>query len=394
MSIMECKNMNQNEKFFIELAKKSIYSEHVQDLTIDVDWNYIYSKSEEQCISGLIAVPILEMTNPLSNEWIEKWDSCLVRTIALMSHRFAEFERVTNNIVNKGIKLIALKGSVMKDYYPEPYLRTMGDFDIYIQERDADLVISSLDSLGYEIKKEDIGYSAIKNGVIWEIFDTLKEEFQINTVAYDKKLYDNAIIWKNGIYRLNTNDMLVHLIVHFAKHLVYQGIGIRSILDIALYIRKHKTEIDFNYIKECCVEQGYRNIYYYVLAAINMYFNLKINNEKNVDVDAFMGILIDKGVFGAHSDNIMMYQTSKLEGSIFRRLFFPKLSMMRERYTYLNKYPFLLPCAWIHRIICAKTKYRYKYSKLLMDIKGSVDFAKNRDGYIDKLKLKGGDLDD
>lgn len=57
--------------------------------------------------------------------------------------------KTLNYLKQSGIQVVLLKGVVLKNYYPQADLRTMGDVDILVHEQDLESVHQLLTSLGY-----------------------------------------------------------------------------------------------------------------------------------------------------------------------------------------------------------------------------------------------------
>lgn len=54
---------------------------------------------------------------------------------------------------------------------------------------------------------------------------------------------------KNYEYYLTDEDYYIYLVAHLAKHFANGGTGIRSIIDIYIYL-EHKRELNWKYINE------------------------------------------------------------------------------------------------------------------------------------------------
>ena len=60
----------------------------------------------------------------------------MFETIAVTSHRYNEFLKMSRIFADNGIKIVILKGGFMRQLYPVPELRTMGDFDVLVRKSD------------------------------------------------------------------------------------------------------------------------------------------------------------------------------------------------------------------------------------------------------------------
>ncbi len=386
--------MNINDRYIVELSRAAIFDDMPKAPESTVDWDYIYKKSIVQNIAGLLytAVDKLDETNKPLPELLEKWQRNFFETIALTSRQHMEFVRISKLAKEYGICFIGLKGCIMRTFYPVPELRTMGDFDILLQQKDVNKVKDLFKKQNYKIENDAFGIICSKGIIHWEIFTTIGEEFRVNTPEWDNKYY-NSIFMYNGLRSVEPTEFLLHLIVHTAKHYIGSGAGIRNLLDIALFISKYKTEIDFKKIEDGSREQNYSNICRYIMTVMNKYFSVDIQVVEYMDDDKtenFLAYSLENGIFGKN-DNALAVQAAKPEDdsiSGFRKIFFPSVKSLKHRYKYLNTMPFLLPVAWVHRFLSALFRWKYSIKDMAKGLKEADEFSKHRLKKLKELKIK------
>jgi hypothetical protein len=94
-------------------------------------------------------------------------------------------------------------------------------------------------------------------------------------------------------------------------------------------------------------------------------------------------------VFGKN-DNVLIRQVSLDENENtkgLRRLFFPAAKTLENRYKYLKKSPYLLPIAWIQRILYGRFGKKVKFTRMLSDINDAMEFSEERLKWLRKLGL-------
>lgn len=155
-----------------------------------------------------------------------------------------DFENIKNAFALGCIPFIPLKGSVMREYYPEPWMRTSCDIDILVHETDIERASEILvNSLGYEkdeVGTHDVSFCSV-NGTRIELHYKLSEIY-FDNVAED--LIDD--VWsysypKDGYryyYALTDEFFYLYHIYHMAKHFEIGGCGIRPFLDLWLLDNK------------------------------------------------------------------------------------------------------------------------------------------------------------
>ena len=151
-----------------------------------------------------------------------------------------DFENIKNCFESACIPFIPLKGSVIRDYYPEPWMRTSCDIDILVHKEDLDRASEILvNACGCE--KEKLGTHDISfcsgNGTHIELHYKLSEIYFDNCA---ESLLDD--VWnysypkKDSKYHCVLTDEFFYLyhIYHMAKHFEVGGCGIRPFIDLWL----------------------------------------------------------------------------------------------------------------------------------------------------------------
>lgn len=384
--------MNCNDEYIVKLCKASIYDKIPESPKVTLDWNYIYNKSVEQNIAGLLftAVSKLDAEFQPDNKLMEKWNSAMISTIVAMGSRYNEFFRIKKLMQDNRITFIGLKGCVVRNLYPVPELRTMGDFDILTQKENLSRIADIFKSQGYIIEDYFFGINVDSAKAHWEIFITTEEEIKVNTKKWDEIFFENQE--ENNICNtLKPTYFLAHMIIHTARHFIQQGAGIRNLLDIALYINKFKDDIDFKVVETICKEQNYFKIYCYILNSVNLYFDVNISNiiYSKLNCDKFIEYMLLNGVFGKN-DNVLIRQVALDEDKNKRkwiRLLFPSAHALQNRYKYLRKFPFLLPIAWIQRIIYGRFNKKVTFLQMFRSTSEAFDFSDERIRRLEELGL-------
>jgi hypothetical protein len=166
------------------------------------------------------------------------------------------------------------------------------------------------------------------------------------------------------IRTLSPTDHLLYLICHAYKHFLHSGVGIRQVCDIAFLADRRGREIDWNHIRKCCdeVRIAYFAAALFSIASRHLGFSMPlVFSHLHVDERAMLRDMLSGGVYGAvdenrqHSATITLGAVSKQQGgggfSGFLNAVFLPLESMESGYPYLKKRPWLLPAAWLDRVI-------------------------------------------
>ena len=313
----------------------------------------------------------------------------MLSTIGVMSSRYNEFLRINKLMQDNGVTFIGLKGCVVRNLYPVPELRTMGDFDILTQKENLSHIADIFKSQGYTIEDYFFGINVDSAKAHWEIFITTEEEIKVNTKKWDEIFFENQE--ENDICNtLKPTYFLAYMMIHTARHFMQQGAGIRNLLDIALYVGYYKNNIDFGIVETICKEQNYHKIYNYILNSVSQYFDVDLKEIKfdELSSEKFVEYMLFNGIFGKN-DNVLIRQVALDENANkqkWNRLLFPSAKSLENRYKYLRKFPFLLPVAWIQRIIYGRFNKHVSFSQMFKSASEAFDFSDER---IRKLKELG-----
>lgn len=380
-----------NNKYIMDLLKSSIYDTLPPLPSLDTDWNYICIKAEEQNIAGLLYYSIsrLNVDNQPNADIMALFNSQMLATVTTCTKQYAEFLAVNKLMHDNHITFIGLKGCVLRNMYTVPELRTMGDFDILTQESDLPELKKIFSERGYEIENDAYGIICKKGIVYWEIFTTTAEEFAVNPQKWDK-LYFSETTEMYGVTCPVPTYFFLHLIIHTGKHLMGSGAGIRNFCDIALFLRQYKKEIDFYIIEEACKEQGYFKVYEYIMAAMKQFWDIELDKDiPEKDVDLLFDYMLLYGIYGKHDNSVVsqLIKRKNEDESFTRKLFFPSVNVLKDRYKYLRKYPFLLPVTWIHRFFSGIFRLNYSVKQMLNDTGDASRFVKERYKWLKKLGL-------
>ena len=93
----------------------------------------------------------------IRSEVKQKFEKQILTAIYRYENINSELETLKTAFEEEKIPFIPLKGSVIRQYYPEPWLRTSCDIDILVHEEDIERAIAVLtDKNGYTLEKKGL----------------------------------------------------------------------------------------------------------------------------------------------------------------------------------------------------------------------------------------------
>lgn len=275
------------------------------------------------------------------------------------------------------IRHILFKGSVIRDMYPIPESRAMGDIDILIDKKNQKKARALLENASF-ICTADNGpvFDYRKNNVLVEVHTRIISEFGDH--AFDSP-FDNAEFDKcSG--KLESNYCLAYIIAHIAHHFKFYGAGIRHIMDLAVI--QNAYDIDLDKVIHILKEYHLDTFAKVILSVCSKWFG---TGKKYVDnTQKTEDYLCLCGAFGSMNKNKGAIVTRKeMEKGhtstlgVKFHLLFPSYQQMKNipYIKFIDGRPWLTPYAWCYRFL-----YNIKHKK---------DFMKNTVSQIadDETKL-------
>lgn len=330
----------------------------------DPDWELMYrlSLSHNVAALGYAAARIMkDKGSSISEELLRKWKEKSDQSTMQCLYQQAEQEELAVAFEEAGIPLIFLKGSVLRDWYPAPELRSMSDIDVLIHEEDAERAADVVRQLGYCIREhyrnEEIYYKEpaltleIHKTLFWKS-DEWNDHFR--TVWERREYYSDG---EKKICTMELKDFYIHLLGHFVQHMETGGIGIRVFLDIDIFRKRNSECVHSDEMKILLRKFGFEKLD----ANLERLFSAW-NDENTSDefTDEWTEFIVDCGAYG-DVDNFIIRNAAfdsdvSAEGYrqkvhyIFRRLF-PTYYEMCIMYSGAKRGIYTYPFYWLIRLV-------------------------------------------
>ena len=287
------------------------------------------------------------------------------------------------------IPFIPLKGSVIRKFYPEPWMRTSCDIDILVKEVGVDKASKVLaERLQYKISEKgqhDISLFS-PSGIHVELhFKLMDIEFKQVSALNDIWGSDESESVSEYEYCMSNELFLLYHIYHMAKHFVHGGCGIKPFVD--LWVIQNKIGYDEEKAEKLLKESDLILFYNHAMELMNVWFEGKRHNPITQEMEYY---ILQGGVYGTLEQQLAMSQNKK--GGKFRHLLsrtFLSYEQMKVYYPSVKKCPILFPFyqvrRWFRILFCGGRKTamnEIKANQNLSDEKKQI--AKKM---IDKLGL-------
>ena len=321
-----------------------------QDVLAEDELALLYRLSKAHDLAHIVGDALIKNDLIPEGEIRSKFDKQLMMAVYRYERINYELDCL-RTVLNEGrIPFLPLKGSVIRQDYPEPWMRTSCDIDILVSEAEADRAAQLLvERLGY--RKEGQGSHDIslfsEHGVHLELHYSLIEG---NWVGHMESILRSvwsyaSLVADTSEHTLSDEMFYYYHLAHMAKHFVYGGCGIRPFLD--LWVLNHRVSFDREK-RERLLEQG--GLLTFAARAEEL-SEVWFGDGNHTDVTRQMqAYLLRGGVYGTTENRVAVQQVKK--GGKLRyalsRIWLP-YDVLRFQYPSLTGKKALLPLYEVRR---------------------------------------------
>ena len=327
-----------------------------KDKIMGIDFGELFSFASYHVMSAVVAMAL--KSAGVKNDYVKNAISFSIRKTT--------FFEAANNSVLKSLEkaeiwYMPLKGAVLKDYYPRFGMREMSDHDILIDTTRAEDVKRIMEGLGFTAKyfgtgnhdiyyKEPLCNFEMHRGLFGSSHD---EKFYEYYAGVKSRLIKDD--WNSYGYHFSPEDFYVYMTAHEYKHYSAGGTGLRSLLDIYVFLRKFEGQLDFDYVLREIenlelseFEEKNR------VLALNLFGNEELTSE-NLEM---LKYIIHSGAYG-NLENSVKNRLKKYGGGTQGKLkyltakIFPEREKIKNTYPFLSKYKALYPILVVYRLMKA-----------------------------------------
>ena len=348
--------MTNAQALLIHAVKASVCGVPIANLD-EPDWNEFLQLAHRHDLNAMV-YDGLQKSNFLLPQTVEQ---------ALHSHYMRAFyqdsqqeyvkKQLQDALVAAGIKHIFLKGSVLKDDYPVPALRTMCDLDVLVYAKDFDAIADVVKALGGKTMPGD------GNHRNYCFFDSVFVEFHPNLMHHatpvgiginpgwqyakeDSQTCSGALT-AEGFY-LNT-------ICHLASHFVDCGVGVRYVLDVWINRHLRKPEADRAFVEAELKRFGLLDFAKNIEQLADAWFG---DLSMTPLLEELGEYILTSGLQGTAERAMLNAMSLSTGGSrasaLWKKAFYPRAEL-EDRFPWCKGKPLLLPVAWCARVYHALT---------------------------------------
>lgn len=236
--------MLKQQKIFFDFLRFCIGSaKEIPGSLKEVDWKELYAIAQKQALLGVLFYGIRRLPKELAPEqkllmqWMVMAEMIRKQNIKL----FQDSVKVCQNFENKGFANCILKGQGNALLYPDPYMRTPGDIDIYLSGGRRK-IMKYVDQVcpNQVMRYHHVDFPVMKTAV--EVHFTPSYMFfpihNSRMQKWFKKVMDlqcsNVVTLPDGYGEITVPTMsfnVIYILSHLYRHVFTEGIGLRQLID-------------------------------------------------------------------------------------------------------------------------------------------------------------------
>lgn len=288
-----------------------------------------------------------------------------------------EYEQVFATLEELEVDYLPLKGTVLRKYYSEDWMRTSADVDILVHKMDLDKIIEALQEK-LEYTQESIGaYDAV---VVSPTGFHIELHFDLIT-KYDNKKANELLanIWmytdrlEESYQRIMHDDYFYYYhLAHMARHFIDGGCGVRPYVD--LWLLNNKISFDKEG-RNALLEKGGLLKFAQVSEFLSRVW---MEEEPHIQESQWLeDYLLNGGVYGNSENKVVIQQgqTGSRFKYIMSRIFMP-LEEMQYRYEVLKKHKWLYPFMVVRR--CFEVLFKGDGKRIKKELQTSDDISNGK----------------
>ena len=310
------------------------------------------------------AVLMLSKKYSVSDELLSYAKNNLNHWIYIDTAMKYEIENLLKCFDKEQIYNLPMKGYFLKNDYPNPFDRSIADYDILFDINDIDSIKNIFKQNGYKFKKnDDQQYHFVKAPFMYiEMHRSLLKKDNINYSLLENQL-EKAKVRDGYSYskEMTLEDYYIYMLLHSAKHFSQGGIGIRMIADEYAFYKKYSDQLNQKYLSEQFEKLGI-TLFEKKLRDISLKWFSKGSEVKDFDdVEEYILLSmtlgrVDVAVMSEMERRRVNTETGRKKSRFvnFISSLFPNKTYMANKYSFVEKMPILLPyswaCMWCRRI--------------------------------------------
>lgn len=248
--------MLKQQKIFFDFLRFSIGSaKEIPGSLKEVDWKKLYAIAQKQALLGVLFYGIQRLPKELAPEqkllmqWMVMAEQIRKQNIRL----FQDSVKVCQNFENEGFANCILKGQGNALLYPDPYMRTPGDIDIYLaggRKRVMQYInkvcpnqMMRYHHVDFPVMKTAIEVHFTPSYMFFPIHNSRMQKWFKEVMG---EQCNHRVSLPDGYGEIHVPQVsfnVIYILSHLHRHIFTEGIGLRQLLDYYFVLVKWHTDL-------------------------------------------------------------------------------------------------------------------------------------------------------
>lgn len=248
--------MLKQQKIFFDFLRFCIGSaREIPDSLTEMDWKELYCIAQKQALLGVLFYGIQRLPKELAPEqkllmqWMVMAEMIRKQNIRL----FQDSVKVCQNFENEGFANCILKGQGNASLYPDPYMRTPGDIDIYLtggRKRVMQYInkvcpnqVMRYHHVDFPVMKTAIEVHFTPSYMFFPIHNSRMQKWFKEVMG---EQCNHRVSLPDGYGEIHVPQVsfnVIYILSHLYRHIFTEGIGLRQLLDYYFVLVKWHTDL-------------------------------------------------------------------------------------------------------------------------------------------------------
>ena len=248
--------MLKQQKIFFDFLRFCIGSaKEIPDSLKEADWKELYAIAKKQALLGVLFHGIQRLPKELAPEqkllmqWMVMAEMIRKQNIRL----FQDSVKVCQNFENEGFANCILKGQGNALLYPDPYMRTPGDIDIYLSGGRRKIMkyvdqvcpnqVMRYHHVDFPVMKTAIEVHFTPSYMFFPIHNSRMQKWFKEVMG---EQCNHRVSLPDGYGEIHVPQVsfnVIYILSHLHRHIFTEGIGLRQLLDYYFVLLKWHTDL-------------------------------------------------------------------------------------------------------------------------------------------------------
>ena len=248
--------MLKQQKIFFDFLRFCIGSaKEIPDSLKEADWKEQYAIAQKQALLGVLFHGIKRLAKELAPEqkllmqWMVMAEMIRKQNIRL----FQDSVKVCQNFENEGFANCILKGQGNALLYPDPYMRTPGDIDIYLSGGRKKIMkyvnqvcpnqVMRYHHVDFPVMKTAIEVHFTPSYMFCPIHNRRMQKWFKEVMGEQCAHWVSLPDGYGEIHMPTASFNVIYILSHLYRHIFTEGIGLRQLLDYYFVLVKWHTDL-------------------------------------------------------------------------------------------------------------------------------------------------------